>query len=717
MQQNLKSKSQLAKMLAQENIVVVHQVTKTARFDMTSRILTLPIWDKMEPEIYDMLIIHEVGHALETPKEWLDAINRIVIAVTGHKVQRHWVIAKDWLNVVEDVRIEKLQKRRYPGSRRDFIEGYKLFLARNFFGTRDRAIASMNFIDRINIHFKCGSGALVPFSAKEQIWIKRIEAIETWDETVEITEQLFREEFRKLASKRTRTLSATERKSLLEELEKLLPKEEKKEKKEREPQEDINDYHEKVDLDFDDKEEEIIEVGDDDAEEIDIWDVDPDDITFLTPVTPAELSSNIEKLGREDMSYTYIQTPEPNLSYIVDDFPKVLGEHNNAIVKFSPQYRADLMSSMNDWKLKETNTLSFLVKEFETRKAADRYARQSISKTGRLDTGKLHQYKFNEDLFKKLTIVPDSKSHGFVMFVDWSSSMIPHLANTLKQTFSLALFCRRVQIPFEVYLFKNGIDSKSWNLDPKVKYLGMGGVKLRNILSGRMNANQFTAAMRNMWTFTSSGSPLLSIDVLGGTPLDSAIVAAEKIVNSFKIKNKLQVVNTIFLTDGASDWSSFPEREGGWSLRTTNRFILRDPISHKTIPMNTNNEKVTNTLLEQLKNRTGTNLIGFYIFPGRYKNMYDNFAKYLGTGGDQKKILDLKAFWSENQFVPVKGAGYDEYYVIDGTRLKPQASEFTKTLTEEKMSARQVAKAFAKFSNKQTVNRVLLKRFIDLVVK
>ena len=60
-------KSNLAKLLATENIQVEHNKVVTAQFDVKNRILTLPIWKKMSNDLYDMLVGHEVGHALFTP--------------------------------------------------------------------------------------------------------------------------------------------------------------------------------------------------------------------------------------------------------------------------------------------------------------------------------------------------------------------------------------------------------------------------------------------------------------------------------------------------------------------------------------------------------------------------------------------------------------------------------------------------------------------------
>ena len=72
-----------------------------------------------------------------------------------------------------------------------------------------------------------------------------------------------------------------------------------------------------------------------------------------------------------------------------------------------------------------------------------------------LNTGVLHTYKFNEDLFKKVTVLPDGKNHGLVFILDWSGSMSRIMLDTLKQLYNLMWFCKKVQIPFEVYAFTN----------------------------------------------------------------------------------------------------------------------------------------------------------------------------------------------------------------------------------------------------------------------
>ena len=70
------SKSILAKLLAAENITVSHQNIKTAMFNLKTRTLVCPVWKDMDGDLYDLLMGHEVGHALNTPEAgWHSAIH------------------------------------------------------------------------------------------------------------------------------------------------------------------------------------------------------------------------------------------------------------------------------------------------------------------------------------------------------------------------------------------------------------------------------------------------------------------------------------------------------------------------------------------------------------------------------------------------------------------------------------------------------------------
>ena len=66
---------------------------------------------------------------------------------------------------------------------------------------------------------------------------------------------------------------------------------------------------------------------------------------------------------------------------------------------------------------------------------------------------KVYAYKIKDDLFKRVTTLPQGKNHGMIMLVDWSGSMNEVLQDTLKQVINLAMFCNRTQIPYRVLAF------------------------------------------------------------------------------------------------------------------------------------------------------------------------------------------------------------------------------------------------------------------------
>jgi hypothetical protein len=120
----------LARLLATENISVVHQNIPTAFFDLRTRSLHLPMWSNASGSLYDMLVGHEVAHALFTPADgWRTAIDTIS-AATGCERDT----AKQYLNIVEDARIERMIQTKFRGLKADFINAYKTLMEREFFG-------------------------------------------------------------------------------------------------------------------------------------------------------------------------------------------------------------------------------------------------------------------------------------------------------------------------------------------------------------------------------------------------------------------------------------------------------------------------------------------------------------------------------------------------------------------------------------------------------
>jgi len=676
-------KSQLAKLLATENITMMHDPKSfTASFDTRNRILTLPMWTNISNDLYDMLVVHEVGHALDTPPEkWISSIADICMKYHNDKSNTETLSSiRDFMNIIEDARIEKRQKIRYPGSKRNFVLGYKELYDRDFFGINSKDTNSLPFIDRANIYFKNGTHLNIKFDAAEKVFINKISSTETFDDVINLTDEIYGIYLKK-AKEEPVTKIANDVDDLIDELDQM----------------DIYDQDE----DGDEKEDQD-EDGDEGQDE------GNDDKTFSSEKNHI-LESITEKAAKESIKSIVIQTnvdyinltmPKYDLSKIVDDYKVVI-----------PQMKKDYSKNYVNlnflkWRCKEMNTISFMVKEFEMRKSADTYARQSISKTGIIDSNKLHTYKYNDDIFRKLTVLPKGKNHGFVMFLDWSESMRNQIHDTLKQLFSLTMFCNRVHIPFEIYTFRSHFSSdkiSQFIADSNRDTLYFDNFKIRNILSSRMNTKEMNEAFDVLWKI-GERQGISNSDNMNQTPLNQTIFVADQIINNFRKKYKLQIVNTVILTDGSSDRSKIVDSTMNPKYYTNKSVIvLTDPVTKKTYQIkNLQSYNTTSILLKILKERTNCNLIGFYI---------TNSIKHLTYMFD---ISDkVKKDWKNNKFVGISNAGYDEYFLV-----KFEQEQITQDLkVDPTMKKNAITKAFVSFAEKKTSNRLMIKSLMDRVSK
>ena len=165
------TKSMLAKLLASENITVEHGNYQTASMDVKNRVLRLPIWKEMSGSLYDLMVLHEVGHALYTPEDgWHESASD---KGSGYK---------SFLNVVEDARIERKIKDKYPGGRKAFTEGYLDLIAKDFFGIKGLDLNTLNLIDRINLYFKGGFVHDIEFTEEEMEFVEKVSKTMTSDD-------------------------------------------------------------------------------------------------------------------------------------------------------------------------------------------------------------------------------------------------------------------------------------------------------------------------------------------------------------------------------------------------------------------------------------------------------------------------------------------------------------------------------------------------------
>lgn len=714
------TKSLLAKLMATENLHIEQRNVGTASFDVQNRILTIPILDnKISSDEYDLLAGHEVGHALYTPMDGMDKAIEMKLSMSV-------------MNVLEDSRIERKIKTKYPGIRQSFIRAYKKLVAKDFFGTGNTDLNQLNFIDRVNLYCKIGIDSNIVFNDNEKSLLDEIESTQTYDDVIEVYKKVaqYMEDEKKENPKRPGSGDPLDFDEEEDEEDSQHGRSQEYETREGDEGEDAKQTSEdRESSDGDDEYEEDYE----DEYQGGAGSKASGSSEPVSHTDEAYRRNENRLFSKDNRKFCYGNVPDTNLDEVLVDH-KTLWKRYREDIKGYNHFSEHLSYNGTDTKafqkLREDSkkVVSYLVKEFELRKNADQMSRASIANTGELNMSKIFSYKFNEDLFKKVTVVPGGKSHGLVMFVDWSGSMSGHIENTIRQLLNLVMFCKKVNIPYEVYAFSTGYDlPERWKRNQshgkKDDMCLIPDFNLLNLLSSRMNTVEYAYAASALLAFHKRAYHYKpSWFDLAGTPLNEAIVAAMKIVPQFQKKNKLQVVNTIFLTDGDGQRNTdIHDGLGGLIMantsgRSNNCLVIRDPITkHEVMVESRSARKLTAAYIELLKVRTNCNIVGFYILSSRE---FGQQATQLGMytyGSQDVSILDkLKMNFRNNKYQIVTSAGYDEYYLLRAESLDTEEdAEFE---VKKDATTRGFVTAFSKFNNNRKTSRVVLNRFIGMII-
>jgi hypothetical protein len=629
---------------------------------------------------------HEVGHALYTP---IEGCIREAELKLNHGI----------CNIVEDVRIEKKMKYKYPGLRNSFVKAYRDLYDKDFFGTQGANIQQFNFIDRVNLHTKVGTYLGIKFNQEERELLREIENTETYDDVLDVSRKV------------------------MDFMQKQAEEQRQQVKLELGDEAEENDDPFEMDFDLDSNEEFTTEeVENNDA--MDGKDAPDADIEQEAPIqsfTDEAYRQNQEKLFESNArDNVYANIPKVDLDKIVMDFKEFL----NRYMKSNHSGYVDYQG-YNKTRNENNKAVSYLVKEFEMRKNAEQMKRASVAKTGELNMSKIYSYNFNDDIFKKMTIVPEGKSHGLVMFLDWSGSMANHMENTVKQLLTLTSFCKKVNIPFEVYSFVDNAKLDEFGRPVKLEYkqndIMLNKLTLINILSSRMTAMELTKAGAILTYVSKRPRFAPSWMTLHGTPLNETIIAAFEIIPKFKQQYKLQIVNTVFLTDGAGHslrqrWDYNPRTQTFSDVHITERagqerscnVIFTDPVTKHQQKMDNDRNDQTGPLIKLLKERTGCNVMGFYVLFGR------EFGREAWKFWPRATNFDaLKIEFRKNKFAIAHNAGFDEYYLLRSEALDTE--EDTELEVKENATTRGLVSAFKKYAGARVSNRVVLNRFIGLI--
>jgi hypothetical protein len=731
------ARSVFARIMSTENITVLFDPkSKDAWFDTTTRTLNMPNWTGMTSEVYDLLLSHEVSHALHTPKEgWISLTSELA----GDKASdQDKQVARQYINIVEDARIERLIKAKYPGLARDYRRGYEWLLDSGIFGKlTPQVIQEMTFIDRVNVHFKVGkhAGVSVPFTPEEQVIVDMIDNADTWEDVEKATRLVWD--------------YATQN------------NEQSKAKVRAKGQPGDGDGKDGDETGEDGEGEGTQAPGGKEASD------------KLRRIAPAP------KTVQQQEKFLERQQQQPTGWMCENDKPSVLPEFDmSQVVVPSSKIYSQIEQAMNtnctmcgdwinhtrleymDFTNEANSTVDAMVKCFLLKKAATAHHRQQQSKTGTLDCNLLSTYKWNEDLFKHFTIKPNGKNHGFIVFLDWSGSMGGLILNVVKQMYILTSFFRRIGVPYDVYAFSSNqpIDEyvSDWNqynhtassVDYTNKYTTMQDSFITNRDKTVMNTQPFylyhfaSSSMKKvehtkcmeqlfMLTYSMSGgahsfrSPEFPYWLnLGDTPLDQALIAANTLVADFIRKYRVEIMNTVVISDGSTS---------GSPVYGVSRVV--NPKNGASYSAKTNT--TTNLLAKYLSDNTGTKTIMLFLdvaqavtnvgVPGcllvaadgktpvgRFHNRGSTASESLATQWARENFVMAKAYDpTTDQFSDI---GFDEVYAIRIPRKQADTDAF-EGMDIENTGYSRLKSQFVKSLKTRIVSRSLVNRMVEGMAK
>jgi len=439
----------------------------------------------------------------------------------------------------------------------------------------------------------------------------------------------------------------------------------------------------------------------------------PEKVSSKTFISNQEVSDYIEQF----------YASKENVSLDPDDF---VDDYDYRMAQYTTNVLREADKEYNQYKKEAQKEVSYLVKEFEMKKAADGYARQTISRTGVLNTGLLHTYKYNDDIFRKITTIPDAKSHGLIFNIDWSGSMSNALAATIKQVLSLVSFCRKVGIAYDVYSFTDAYETSdryAYKEDPKFKNKVIcRNFNMVNLLTSKTNNRTHAKQAKNLYriaaSFCNRSGGVPHKMGLGGTPLDESMIAMNEIIPAFKKKTGAQKVHVVNLTDGEGYGISYgqtittgynSDEQHVVARRIGSRTRLRDRQTGQTYQFDDDNYGHTKTFVTLLRNRfPECSFMNIRLCNGgdwsRFKREclgYDNPEGYAKADAQWKKT---------KSFICTSSAYTIQYALSIGALSNDAEFEVVEDATKA-----QIRSAFKKSLNAKKMNKKILSSFIEQI--
>jgi len=705
-----------ARALATENIFVsFDEGAKTATFNLQSRVLTLPNW-KVSNILRDMLVAHEVAHALFTPPE---VHMKAIADAEARKLHKRGYQA--CLNVIEDARIERLIKEKFPGCRRDFYAGYKEILALDVFKINGVDLSELSIVDKVNLYFKFGTFGLlnVPISANEQKIIDRVQVAKTYEDVVAIANDLYE----------------------------MFADECKQKNKKMNGDDEEGGEGNKIPTDLGDalseksgegKGKQKLQTPPFPSYALPKMDSSKTILPYTTIL--AEIDARIKELQKDKENYARFEKVMPFVSQSYD------------------KYRSEAAGMVRE-----------LAMQFERRKAAEEIRNERQKPSGNINPDRLHQFRTHDDIFLRNLIKHEGKKHGMVMLIDWSGSMAECVDGLVRQVLLLTWFCRKIKVPYEVYLFTDATflhaDPSSNESDQSKAMLSQtdsvkaantfefSPIHLRQVFTNTMSDEEHDRVAKMLWAKAMScdrnafdSQPELRCDAyalvysspsvfnMNSTPTIESLMAMHDYLPKFRAANNVDIVNFMFVTDGEPNGLG---KQGACAYEVVSGMRVQHIPTGRTLTLKATerdpyvgsmNLYLQYFLAEEIQ-KLGITTIGFSI--GGMSGIGSHYLSRLVRPAsdfynrkpgepnlDFMRRIDaadkkFNDFYKKENFIPASPdmvRGFDEYYVMRPVKPNMEEAEIEKGATLTK-----IRNQFVKALTGRKCSRVFLSRFVDIL--
>ena len=691
------SLSIFARALATENLSFSFDATaETASFDVKNRHLVMPVWDVSET-VQTMLVAHEISHALWTP---YDRSEELLAEAEMQGYNK--VVLQRIANVIEDVRIEKLMKEKYPGTRRDFFLGYKEIMDRDMFHLRTIDLNRASLISRLNIHYKFGLPGFIDIALNDdEVKIAgAIDRIKDFDQVMAVAKILY------------------DHPAMKDEVEKAVSK-----------------------LQSDGNAE-----GDD-----------------PTSGVPGDLMSGIGKKNGDEYCHGVVTIdPISNLDNQIITSECLL-RHHDRYVAMNPGYRtAPNIEEYRKFVRESDAFVRQLVAQFERKKAADEIRKERPKQTGMLNLDRLHQYRTHDDIFLSKIVKQEGKNHGIVFLIDCSGSMATTLGDCFLQVLQLVWFCEKAKIPFEVfgftdcthpdyreqyeearrkYMAQNDFSDEgfSFHRDPIVEKpcptsLMYHDVKLIQFATSKDKPEDRERLLSYLYdTYVKSNRP--PVTAMSGTPTVEAVALASQFILKWINVNKIQIPTLMVVTDGAPNGISIMSNAHNKLAyrqiencdltvhnRITNTMHRFDNKEYAGLDLS---NAMICTMLDALREKVGLRSVGMFVGPKSFnENIY---SAYCISRKEQKEFyarpvsvnLSLSPRYAKAKEQYMDGAivlpdstfpGYDGFFLVKTPKIVNDEDAIADGGTYTR-----IKNVFVRTMGKRTSSRVFLTRYVDIV--